>query len=156
MSTFPVHFKTFAKMCIIINSTFVNGLNAENDIYLQLEKWHTHIIVDIIIIHNVIHQCLSYNDTIIHLIDIQLITNNNPRRPWSLFSWSANVLDWKRLNWCITSGAWAYGEVAWGGVFSTRNHNVPLQVPHFRYRCPQGAPRRCRQRSCPPFQPRNA
>ena len=66
-------------MFIIINSTFVNGLNAEKDIYLLLEKWHTHIIVDIIIIHNVIHQCLSYNDTIIHLIDSQLIHDNrNP------------------------------------------------------------------------------
>ena len=60
-------------MCIIIHSTFVNGLNAEKDIYLLLEKWHTHIIVDIIIIH----QCLSYNDTIIHLIDSQLIPDNS-------------------------------------------------------------------------------
>ena len=77
MSTFPVHFKIVAKMCIIINSTFVNGLNAENDIYLLLEKWPKHIIVDIIIIHNVIHQCLSYNDTIIHLINSQLIHDNS-------------------------------------------------------------------------------
>ena len=60
-------------MCIIIHSTFVNGLNAEKYIYLLLEKWHTHIIVDIIIIH----QCLSYNDTIIHLINSQLIHDNS-------------------------------------------------------------------------------
>ena len=50
-------------MCIIINSTFVNGLNAENDINLQLEKWHTHIIVDIIIIHNIMHFLILLNQT---------------------------------------------------------------------------------------------
>ena len=49
------------------------SVNAEKDIYLLLEKWHTHIIVDIIIIH----QCLSYNDTIIHLINSQLIHDNS-------------------------------------------------------------------------------
>ena len=44
-----VLFEIVAKKCIRINSTFANGFNAEKNIYLQLEKWHKHILVDIII-----------------------------------------------------------------------------------------------------------
>ena len=34
-----------SKMYIIISSTFADGFNEE--IFLQLAKWHTHILVDI-------------------------------------------------------------------------------------------------------------
>ena len=38
-----------AKMWIIINSTFDGGFNEEKNIYLLFfAKWHTHILVDII------------------------------------------------------------------------------------------------------------
>ena len=49
-TTFPVRFEIVAKMCIRINFAFAYGFNAEQkNIYLQLEKWHKHILVDIII-----------------------------------------------------------------------------------------------------------